>query len=390
MTRLCALCGALAVLTTSVLAGAQSEQPEDRAGENTRSRSRSEEGAGRGEATDFPVLHDDGRPSQERDALVLVVEGLEGVIRPASLRVRLSGVFGRPVVALSDPEAENARATLWIAADDKQLTLRLSTPPRADLWRRIPRAQLGADAAAIIINALLDMLWSERMRPADEMRDPFCPPGMDCTQGREASARRAEEQNVLDPWDSYQRFDRDARASGRGERWDEARMAPGSAGGASSSVQVGATSQPAPIRPLQQWALAALVGGGVHKAGGFLRYEVNALRRFERFDVGLTFVGGRGQPSVAHARRAVAALFQVRFPLDGLEIDVGGSFGLFVAERSRSAEVAPYLRALGAFAIDTHTPVAVLIQSELGTTFTSVGSTGPVEYALTLGLRYGF
>ncbi len=369
LTRGRALWVALAVLTTSVLAQAQP--------------------AADG-AAEFPVLRDDGRPSQERDALVLVVEGLEGVLRPATLRVRLSGVFGRPVVALSDPEAENARATLWIAADDKQLTMRLSTPPRADLWRRIPRAQLGSDAGAAIVSALLDMLWSERMRPPDEMRDPFCPPGMDCTNGGEAGARRPEEQNVLDPWDpGYARFDRDARASGRGENWDDARMAPSSGGGA-SGAQMGAATQSSPARPAPQWALAALVGGGVHHAGGFLRYEVNALRRFERFDVGLTFVGGRGQPNVAHARRAFAALAQYRFPLDGLEIDVGASFGVFVAEGSRSAEVRPYLRALGVFAIDTHSPVAVLIQSELGTTFTSVGNTGPVEYALTLGARYSF
>jgi hypothetical protein len=63
---------------------------------------------------------------------------------------------------------------------------------------------------------------------------------------------------------------------------------------------------------------------------------------------------------------------------------------VFVAEHARGADVRPYLRGLGAFAIDTQSPLDVLIQSELGSTFTSVGNTGPVEYALTLGVRYTF
>lgn len=344
--------------------------------------------AGKGE--NFPILHDDGRPSQERDALVLVVEGLDGIIRPAALRVKLSGVFGRPVVALSDSEAESARATLWIAADDKQVTLRLSTPPRADLWQRIPRAKLGADPGATLSNALLDMLWSERMRPQSEMRDPFCAPGTVCG-AQEAAERRPVEQNVLDPWDpAYARLDRGERGSARGDAWENEQpasiaeeAAPG-AGDVQSAPRMAAAG-----RPLRVWALALLAGGGVHSGGGFARYEFNALRRFPRFDLGMTFVGGRGQPDAARARRAFAALAQYRFLMEGLEIDLGGCFGVLTAERHGGADVLPYLRVLGAFAIQTKTPLDVLIQSELGTTFTR-DAEGPVEYALSLGMRYAF
>jgi hypothetical protein len=340
----------------------------------------------------FPTLRDDGRPSGRQDALVLVVEGLEGIIRPAALRARLATVFGRPVIALSDSESEVARATLWLAADDKQITLRLSTPPRADLWQRIPRAKLGADPAATIISALLDMLWSERMKPRAEMRDPFCPPGMVCDADGAEPARRPVEQAVLDPWDpAYARFDRAARAEGRGDSWE------------SEQPRASAQARPAPVATPGQparaevakggpraWAVAALVGGGVHQGGGFARYEVNALRRFPHFDVGLTFVAGRGQPHAARARRAVAALAQYRWIGQGLEVDLGASFGIFTAERAGGAYVRPYLRGLGAFAIDTPSPLDVLIQSELGTTFTSVATTGLVEYALSLGARYTF
>ena len=128
----------------------------------------------------------------------------------------------------------------------------------------------------------------------------------------------------------------------------------------------------------------------MHQGGGFARYEVNALRRFPRFDIGLTFVGGRGQPNAGHARRTVAALGQYRWISEGLEVDLGMSFGIFFAERFASVDVRPHLRGLGVFAIETPSPVQVLIQSELGTTFTRVQTTGAVEYALTVGARYGF
>jgi hypothetical protein len=343
----------------------------------------------------FPILRDDGRPSPSKDALVLVVEGMEGIIRPAVLRARLSSVFGRPVIALSDTDSDAARATLWLAADDKQVTLRLSTPPRADLWQRLPRAKLGADPGATLINALLDMLWSERMKPVSEMRDPFCAPGMVCEAEGEEPVRRPAEQTVLDPWDpAYARFDRGARASTRGEAWDNEPPAPspqqppGTASPAAPGLD--GTAARVPAAP-HTWAIAALVGGGVHQAGGFARYEVNTLRRFPHFDIGLTFVGGRGQPNAADARRAVAALGQYRWISPGLEIDLGVGFGLLVAEQAHAgAEVRPYLRGLGVFAIETGSPIAVLLQSELGTTFTAIASTGAFEYALSLGARYGF
>jgi hypothetical protein len=235
------------------------------------------------------------------------------------------------------------------------------------------------------------MLWSERMRPQSEMRDPFCAPGTVCaTQGE--AGRRALEQNVLDPWDpAYARLDRDAQTSARGDAWENEQPGSVAQGTVSSAgaVQVAAPVAVASARAPRVWALAVLVGGGVHAGGGFARYEVNAVRRFPRFDLGMTFVGGRGQPDAARARRAFAALAQYRFVLEGLEIDLGGCFGIFSAERRGGAAVLPYLRALGAFAIQTKTPLDVLIQSELGTTFTREAD-GPVEYALALGMRYAF
>jgi hypothetical protein len=349
---------------------------------------RAEEAAG--EPSSFPLLRDDGRPSGQKGALVLVVEGLDGVIRPEVLRARLSEAFGRPVIALSDAGAESARGTLWLGADQTQVTLRLSTPPRPDLWQRLPRAKLGADPVATLAAALLDMLWSERMKPESEMRDPFCPPGMVCGEASEGTSRRPVEQAVLDPWDpANAHFDRAGHERGRGDPWENeppARAAPP----AQASAAVSTRGTPTNEASQRSWAVAALVGGGVHLAGGFARYELNALRRFPRFDIGLTYVGGRGQPDATEARRAVAALSQYRWIGAGLEINLGGCFGIFVAEGEGSPEVRPYLRALGVFAIATPSPVDVLIQSEVGTTFTSVASTGAFEYALSLGPRYSF
>jgi hypothetical protein len=235
------------------------------------------------------------------------------------------------------------------------------------------------------------MLWSERMRPQSEMRDPFCAPGTVCGAENDA-ARRPVEQNVLDPWDpAYARLDRDERPSARGDAWENERpvsVAEGAAPAASAGA-VQPKAGTAAARSTRLWALALLAGGGVHSGGGFARYEFNAVRRFPRFDLGMTFVGGRGQPDAVRARRAFAALAQYRFVLEGLEIDLGGSFGIFTAEQRGGAAVRPYLRALGAFAIATQTALDVLIQSELGTTFSSEAH-GPVEYALSLGMRYAF
>jgi len=206
---------------------------------------------------------------------------------------------------------------------------------------------------------------------------------------RSYGRRRSAEPNVQDPWDGRMAgsdpLSQPRRYHSRGDPWTE------------ELQRDYATAQPAtaPVaaapdhRSPNSWAVGLLGGGGVHSEGGFLRYEVNALRRFRSLDVGLAFVGGRGQPDpAAIARRAVAAIIQGRLVMDGLELDLGGSFGTFMAKaRGEAAEVRPYLRAVSVFALPITEPLHFAIQSEVGTTFSNVGESGAFEYALSVGFR---
>ena len=357
--------------------------------------------AAEADAQPLAPLSDDRRATRKRDPILLVTEGLEAISEPAALRARLAELFGRPVIGLSDPDASSALATLYVASDGRFVVLRLSMEDQADLWQRLPRSELGRDPIAIIANAVLDMLWSDRLAQsaASEMLDPFCPPGLICVDAerrgpRAYGRRRGAEPSVLDPWDgSYQRFggsdllSQPRRYHTRGDPWSEEQQAeyvPSYA----PAAQIAQPPAPARARPAG-WALGLLAGGGVHAEGGFVRYEVNVLRRFSNLDIGLTFVGGRGQPdAAANARRAVAALIQGRLVMEGLELNLGGSFGTFMAkQRGESAEVRPYLRALSVFALPISDALHFTIQSEVGTTFSDVNDSGAFEYALSVGFR---
>ncbi len=351
----------------------------------------------------FERLPDDQLTALRREPILLVAEGLDRVIDPDTLRARLGALFGRPVISLADPEASSALATLWAASNQHFIVLRLSIHG-VDLWQRIPKQSLSGDAAGAIANAVIDMLWRDRLSGASgsEVLDPFCPPGLICVDPsrpaqRVYSLRRSPEPAVLDPWDpSYQRFSLlDSQAYwSRGDPWGAPTASPvpvrvEPAGSVTSPVRTDAPVQAGDPRLEQLWAFGALGGGGVHEAGGFVRYEVNALRRFPRFDVGLAFVGARGQPDPARSvRRAVTALMQRRFLMQALEIDLGAGFGIFVANNAgKSADVHPYLRGFTIFAIPMGRFNDFIVQSELATTFTDTGDAGALEYALAVGLR---
>lgn len=354
------------------------------------------------DAQNFAPLPDDARNTRKRDPILLVSEGLEGIGEPSALRTRLSELFGRPVIGLADPDATEALATLYVAGDKRFVVLRLSMIDQADLWQRLARSELGADPVSSIANAVLDMLWSDRLAQsaASEMLDPFCPPGLICMDAerparRSYGRRRAVEPSVLDPWDGRvggsDPLSQPRRYHTRGDPWAEEPQGdyvPAQA--AASPVQLSVPPPPAQSQASAPgWAVALAAGGGVHAEGGFVRYEVDVLRRFRNLDVGLGFVGGRGQPDAAAiARRAVVAIIQGRLVMDGLELDLGGSFGTFMAKaRGESAEVTPYLRAVSVFALPITDALHFTIQSEVGTTFADVGDTGAFEYALSLGFR---
>jgi hypothetical protein len=247
---------------------------------------------------------------------------------------------------------------------------------------------------AVIVKAVLEMLWADAFARLDmsEVQDPFCPSGMICVDPRHATAwPNRPEVEVLDPWDPhYPRF----------YSWDP---------NYPQAVQRGPWNTPyaergyrrPPSADAPPWsceprthhlALGLLAGGGVHKGGAFMRYEVNLLRRFPRFDFGLAYVGARGQPEpFQKARRAVLAMLQRRYVSQEFELDLGISFGMFVATlEDQDAEVRPYLRGLLTFALPLGRSFDLLVQSELGTTFAAVNGTGVVEYALTAGLRHKF
>lgn len=164
----------------------------------------------------YPRL-DEGLKVLEREPVLLITEGLEPLVDPAVLRARLSALFGRPVVALSDPEAGSALATLYCSRADARaaaghrhgfITLRLITQ-ELDLRHRVPARGLSGDAAGAIANVVIDMLWSDRIARlgGSELLDPFCPPGMTCSDADHPArpfyaVRRAPEPSLVDPWDA--------------------------------------------------------------------------------------------------------------------------------------------------------------------------------------------
>jgi hypothetical protein len=332
---------------------------------------------------------------------LFVCEGLDGVLSADALRAQLSEALGRDLVSLVDPRARKARATVWVGLSPEHVVVRVTPPQRTEVWRNLPREQLGQDPVGSVVKTVLDMLWADAFARLDatEIQDPFCPPGLICMDARRPYTwPPVPEPEVLDPWDNtYRRF----------YGWDPfaypARY-PGSA--ALTPPYPGRSVRAAPAttpywedarpdatarssRP-QDYALSFLTGGGVHKGGAFFRYEFNALRRFRKFDFGLAFVGARGQPEPpTKARRAITALFARRFIAEDFELDLGASFGTFFATfESHSVEVRPYLRAMVTFALPVGRFFDVLVQSDLATTFVSVPETGAVEYALSLGLRH--
>jgi hypothetical protein len=172
------------------------------------------EAAGPGRKSSYARL-DDALQSLEREPVLLIAEGLEPLLEPAVLRARLSALFGRPVVSPSDPEAGSALATLYCSRTDARaaaghrhgfITLRLITQ-ELDLRQRVPARGLSADAAGAIANVVIDMLWSDRIARlgGSELLDPFCPPGMTCSDADHPArpffaVRRAPEPSLVDPW----------------------------------------------------------------------------------------------------------------------------------------------------------------------------------------------
>jgi hypothetical protein len=348
-----------------------------------------------------PSPSDVSRVNPTLAPVLLLAEGLDDSVHLPELRQRLGEALSRDIVSLMDARARHAHASIWIGLSEDKLVLRVTPPQRPEVWRQLARNDLGADPVATIVKAVLEMLWADAFARLDtgEVQDPFCPPGMICLDPhRPPSWPPRPEVEVLDPWDtSYRRFytwdpywrgepysnpwaqpyvDRERRRTAMGDQipaWPR---------------QVAAPTQRRP----QRLALGLLAGGGVNKGGAFLRYEVNMLRRFPQFDFGLTYVAARGQPEpFQKARRSAMVLLQRRFVSPEFELDLGASFGLFVATlEERDAEVRPYLRGLLTFALPLGHSFDLLVQSELGTTFASVAGTGLVEYALTVGLRHKF
>ncbi len=336
-----------------------------------------------------PVADPWGTPGSGAPVL-FVVEGIDDVVAAKDLQRKLAEALGRDLVSLVDARAHRAESVVWIGATDSHVVLRVTPPGRPEVWRQMPRAKLGPDPGAEIVRAVLEMFWVDHFARLDaaEVQDPFCPRGMICL---DASRRnpwpQAPEVEVLDPWDtSYRRF----------YGFDPfVYNYPPSA----------ALTAPQPSRQVRapqlhdgldgdeyrnDYAMDAVMGGGVHRGGAFVRYELDAVRRFPRFDFGLAFIGGRGQPEPAsYARRAITAMVARRFLSPAFELDLGAAFGTFFATHQHSpVDVRPYLRGNAKFALPLGPTFDMLVQSDLGTTFISVSRTGVVEYALSLGLRH--
>jgi hypothetical protein len=316
-----------------------------------------------------------------------VCDGTEPLIAPAELRSRLKEALGRELVSVTDPGARRAQASVWVGMSQDKITVRLSPLQRPEVWRELTRKELGQDPVSNTVKAVLELFWADAFArfDADEVQDPFCPVGMICVDSRRSAVwPPSAAMEVVDPWDDpYQREDGwDPYWYGSGDRrWNEAYPERGR----TPAVH----PVPHPPKP-QRYAVGLLAGGGVHEGGAFLRYEVNGLRRFRQFDLGLSYLGDRGEPEpFQKARRAGSFLLQKRFVARDFELDLGGSFGVFAANfEGHPVEVRPYLRGLVAFALPLGSYFDLLLQSDLATTFSSVTNTGLIEYALSLGLRH--
>ncbi|MFT3923007.1 MAG: hypothetical protein QM778_10765 [Myxococcales bacterium] len=343
-----------------------------------------------------PVATPESHPSSMLSPVLLLTQGLDELLAN-ELRRRLSEALARDVVPLMDPRARRVHASIFAGLDEHSLVLRVTPLQRAEVWRQLSRSELGADPVAVMVKAILEMLWADAFARLDvgEVQDPFCPSGMICVDPRhQAGWPSRPELEVLDPWDTtYRRFG----------AWDPY-FNPGSPINPWAPPYAQRSYRPAPIpawptapepaieRRRQDVALGLLAGGGVTKGGAFLRYEVNLLRRYPRFDFGLSYLGARGQPEpFQKARRAALAMLQRRFVSPDFELDLGLSFGVLVATHaSSSTEVRPYLRGLLTFALPVSHSFDLLVQSDLGSTFTSVRGIGAVEYALSAGFRHKF
>jgi hypothetical protein len=331
-------------------------------------------------------------PASSLAPVLFVSEGVDGLLSVAELRKRLGEALGREVVSLTDPKARRAQASIWAAMGEDKLAVRVASPPRPEVWRQLSRSELSSDPVGVVVKAVLEMLWADAFARLDagEIQDPFCPPGVICVDARRTPAwPPTPDVEVLDPWDtSYRRF------YGWEPQWYGG-YNPGPWGAPYGEHDAPRATRyvPVPVRAaphVQRYALGMLAGGGVHKGGAFLRYEVNALRRFRRFDFGLTYVADRGQPEpFQKARRSISALLQRRFVAEDFELDLGTNFGIFFANfADQPMEVRPYLRGLVTVALPLGRSFDLLVQSDLATTFVSVADTGLVEYALSMGLRH--
>lgn len=325
--------------------------------------------------------------------MLFVVEGIDDIVPAKDLRSKLADALGRELVSLVDSRAHRAESVVWIGVAENHVVLRVTPPGRPEVWRQVPRANLGADPAAEIVRSVLEMFWVDHFARLDaaEVQDPFCPRGMICLDANRRNPwPQAPEVEVLDPWDtSYRRFygfdpfvynyppsaaltAPQPNRSVRAPQFDDDYAAP-RAGGYRSD-----------------YAMDIVAGGGVHRGGAFVRYELDAVRRFPRFDFGLAFIAGRGQPEPAtYARRAITAMVARRFLSPAFELDLGAAFGTFFATHEESSvDVRPYLRGNAKFALPLGRTFDMLVQSDLGTTFMAVSRTGVVEYALSIGLRH--
>ena len=330
-------------------------------------------------------------PNKGAGPVLFASEGLQGLVSVNALKAALEAGLGRELVSVAHPDASRAVATLWIAAEQGAVTVRMVGADRVELWQTLGRRDLGRDVTASVVAAVLNLVWQHRMARAgtSEIVDPFCPPGMVCARvPRPEPFAPGAEKEVLDPWDTtYRRFaDADLIAYSRQYPFSSALSRPSR--GFPAERRQGPESGP-PARALR-YGLDALSGIGVHSRGALLRYEVRAFRRFSRLDLGLSYVGDRGQPERWHRpRRAVSLLAQGSFTAQNIELDLGGGFGTFVATHARGrADVLPYLRGLLTVAVPVGRSFDFLMQVDVATMFAAVGDAKAFEQGLSLGFRH--
>ena len=351
-----------------------------------------------------------------RRPILLHAEGLGPMLPLPALRSRIEDMLGVELLDISDPRAQRAEGTLSIGSTAEHVVLRVSLPPDRDLWRRLSAQRLGPDPLREVSRAVAEMLSRDVIERLDagEVRNPFCPEGMICTDVRRRGGwPPGPEAEVLDPWESEYPRRRGAWVwPGRPSR-PSASLArpvprPALSAPASTPIAVAAAPRSAPVRP-HRFRLDLLAGAGVHRGGSFFRYEAAFQRRFGNYGLGLSYVGARGpvrierdvpsQPArrVAHVRRASTLQLSRAYRAESFELEVGGGLGVFFVklEEEPVVEVRPYARGLITFVLRAGALFEVVLRSELATTFTdpvpqaAAGSgAGAWEYALALGLRH--